>query len=62
MLRFRDHHIEKRLEERKNQLTPHTYQYIRKVIDQGAEGIGPYKLSSLCNDLDCLPTDIIEYV
>ena len=62
MLCFRYQHIVERLEERKNQLTPHTYQYVRKVIDQGAEGIAPYNLPILCRDLYCLPNDIIKYV
>ena len=62
MLRFKSKHIEERLEERRSQFTPHTYQYIRKVIDRGADGIDPYTLTHLCGDLDCLPTDIVEYV
>ena len=62
MLRFKYDLIEERLQERKNQLTPHTYQYVRKVIDQGAEGIDPYNLPILCRDLYCLPNDIIKYV
>ena len=62
MLRFKSKDIEKRLEERKPQFTPHhTYQRLRKIIDRGAEGIDTYTLSHLCNELDCLPTDIVVY-
>ena len=62
MLRFKYNLIEERLQERKNQLTPHTFQVIRKVVHEGVEGINPYTLSNLCSDLGCLPSDIIEYV
>ncbi len=60
MLRFKSKDIERRLEECKSKFTPHTYQHIRKIIDQGAEGIDPYALAHLCGDLECLPTDIVE--
>ena len=33
-----------------------------RIIEQGAEGIDPNTLSRLCGDLDCLPTDIVEYL
>ncbi len=62
MIRFKRKALEKRLEERRSHFTPHTYLYIQKVIDQGAEGIDPNTLSRLCRDLDCLPTDIVEYL
>ena len=62
MLRFKSKDIEKRLKERKSKFTPHTYRHIRKIIDRGAEGIDPYALAHLCSDLDCLPTDIVEYL
>ena len=32
----------------------------KKLI--GAEDIDTYTLSHLCGDLDCLPTDIVEYL
>ena len=62
MIRFKREALEKRLEERKPQFTPHTYQHLRKIIDRGAEDIDTYTLSHLCGDLDCLPTDIVEYL
>ena len=62
MLRFKYNLIEERLQERKNHLTPHTFQVIRKVVHEGAEGINPNTLSNLSSDLGCLPSDIIEYV
>ena len=62
MIRFKRKALEKRLEERRSHFTPHTYLHLQKVIDRGAEGIDPNTLSRLCGDLDCLPTDIVEYV
>ena len=62
LIRFKTEAIEKLLEEHKPQLTPHTYKYIQKIMVQDAEGIGPNTLSHLCGDLECLPTDIIEYI
>ena len=62
MIRFKREALEQLLEERKTEFTPHTYLYIQKVIDKGAEGIDPNTLSRLCGDLDCLPTDIVEYL
>ena len=62
MLRFKSKHIEERLEERKVQLSPYTCRRIRKIIYRGGEGIDPYALFNLCSELDCLPTDIVEYV
>ena len=61
MIRFKREALEKRLDERRSQITPHTYLHLQKVIEQGAEGIDPNTLSHLCRDLDCLPTDIVEY-
>ena len=62
MLRFKKNAVEELLEERKKDMNPTTYQHIRKIIEQGAEGIDPYSLSNICRDLKCLPTDIIEAV
>ena len=62
MFRFKSKDIEKQLEAGKPQFTPHTYQHIRRIIGRGAEGIDTYTLSHLCNELDCLPTDIVEYL
>jgi DNA-binding Xre family transcriptional regulator len=62
MLRFKVKAVEQRLEERKSELTLPTHQYIRRTVDQGAEGMGHQTLSNLCRDLKCLPTDIVEFV
>ena len=62
MIRFKREALEKRLEERRSQFTSHAYLHLQKVIEQGAEGIDPNTLSRLCGDLDCLPTDIVEYL
>ena len=61
MIRFKMKQIEQMLEGRKPEINLTTYQHIKKNIDRGAEGMGPYTLSNLCRDLKCLPTDIIEY-
>ena len=61
MLHFKSKDIEKRLAACKAQFTPHTYLRIRKIIDGGAEGIDPWLPTHLCNELDCLPTDIVVY-
>ena len=62
MIRFKLEAIEKLLEERKPEINLTTYQHIKKTIDNGAEGMAPYTLSNMCRDLNCLPTDIVEYV
>ncbi|MGY8825426.1 MAG: hypothetical protein ACKVJG_16060 [Candidatus Latescibacterota bacterium] len=61
MIRFRTKKLEQMLEERKPDINLTTYQHIKKTVDQGADNMTPYKLSNLCRDLNCLPTDIIEY-
>ena len=60
MIRFKKE-IEKILEDRKPDINLTTYQHIKKNIDQGADDIDPYTLSNMCRDLQCLPTDIVEY-
>ena len=62
MIRFKREAIEKLLEERKPEINLTTYQHIKKIIEQGAEGLDPYTLSNICRDLQCLPTDIVESV
>jgi DNA-binding Xre family transcriptional regulator len=62
MIRFKKEAIEKRLEERKSQIILSSYHYIQKTIDKGAEGMDAYTLTRLCDDLKCLPTDIVEYI
>lgn len=61
MIRFKVGAVEERLEERKSKLMLSTYQHIRRIVDQGAEGMNPNTLSHLCRDLGCLPTDIVEF-
>ena len=61
MIRFKKKEIELMLEERKPEINLTTYQHIKKVVDQGTEGIDPYTLSNICRDLNCLPTDVVEY-
>ena len=62
MIRFKVGAVEQRLEERKSELMLSTYQHIRRIVDQGADGMDPNTLSHLCRDLQCLPTDIVEFV
>ena len=62
MIRFKMKAIEKLLEERKPQIPVTSYLHIRKVIDRSAEGMGTYALSNICRDLECLPSDIVEYI
>lgn len=62
MIRFKREAIEQMLEERKPKINLTTYQHIKKAIDQGTENMDPYTLSNICRDLQCLPTDIVEYV
>ena len=62
MIRFKLEAIEKLMEERKPEINLTTYQHIKKTVENGAEGMAPYTLSNMCRDLNCLPTDIIEYV
>lgn len=61
MIRFKTKQIEQMLEERKPEINLTTYQHIKKTVDQGADNMDPYTLSNICRDLDCLPTDIVEY-
>ncbi len=61
MIRFKTKIIEVMLEERKPEINLTTYQHIKKTLDQEANGMDPYALSNICRDLNCLPTDIIEY-
>ncbi len=49
------------LEVRKPEINLTTYQHIKKTVDQGADNMDPYTLSNICRDLNCLPTDIVEY-
>ena len=62
MIRFKRQAVEQRLEERKPQISHPIYLNIKKTIDQGAEGIDPYTLARLCRELECLPTDIVEFI
>ena len=62
MIRFKVKAIEQRLEGRKPELMLSNYLHIQRIIAQGAEGIDPNTLSHLCRDLQCLPTDIVEFV
>jgi len=62
MIRFKVEAVEQRLEERKPELMLPNYLHIQRIIDKGAEGIDPNTLSHLCRDLECLPTDIVEFV
>ncbi len=62
MIRFKVGVVEQRLEGRKSELMPSNYLHIQRIIDRGAEGIDPNTLSHLCRDLECLPTDIVEFV
>jgi len=61
MIRFKTKQIEVMLEERKPEINLTTYQHIKKAVDQRADGMDPYTLSNICRDLNCLPTDIVEY-
>ncbi len=61
MIRFKKKVLEEMLEVRKPEINLTTYQHIKKIVDQGAEGMDPYTLSNICRDLKCLPTDIVEY-
>ena len=61
MIRFKTKQIEQMLEQPKPQIHLTTYQHIKKTVDQGADGMDPYTLSNICRDLNCLPTDIVEY-
>ena len=62
MIRFKKKEIEQILEDRKPEINLTTYQHIKKTIDAGTDGMDPYTLSNICRDLNCLPTDIVEYV
>jgi DNA-binding Xre family transcriptional regulator len=62
MLRFKVTAIRQMLEERKPELTLAIYQKIKKAIDEGAEDIDHFALSRICRDLQCLPTDIVQFV
>jgi DNA-binding Xre family transcriptional regulator len=62
MIRFKVKAVEQRLEGRKSELMPSNYQNIKRTIEKGAEDINPNALSQLCRDLECLPTDIVEFV
>lgn len=62
MIRFKVPAIGQRLEERKIELTLSAYQNIKRIIDKGAEGLDHNTLAHLCHDLECLPTDIVEFV
>lgn len=61
MIRFKTKQIEEMLEVRKPEINLTTYQHIKKTVDQGADNMDPYTLSNICRDLNCLPTDIVEY-
>ena len=61
MIRFKTKQIEQMLEQRKPEINLTTYQHIKKTVYQGADGMDPYTLSNICRDLNCLPTDIVEY-
>jgi DNA-binding Xre family transcriptional regulator len=62
MIRFKKKEIEQILEDRKPEINLTTYQHIKKTVDGGTDGMDPYTLSNICRDLNCLPTDIVEYV
>ena len=62
MIRFKKKKIEQTLEDRKPEINLTTYQHIKKTIDAGTDGMDPYTLSNICRDLNCLPTDIVEYL
>ena len=62
MIRFKKKEIEQILEDRKPEINLTTYQHIKKTVDAGTDGMDPYTLSNICRDLNCLPTDIVEYV
>ena len=62
MIRFKKKEIEQILEDRKPEINLTTYQHIKKTVDAGTNGMDPYTLSNICRDLNCLPTDIVEYV
>lgn len=62
MIRFKKKEIEQILEDRKPEINLTTYQHIKKTIDAGTDGMDPYTLSNICRDLNCLPTDIVEYL
>ncbi|MBJ66961.1 MAG: hypothetical protein CME28_03015 [Gemmatimonadetes bacterium] len=62
MIRFKKKEIEQILEDRKPEINLTTYQHIKKTIDAGTDSMDPYTLSNICRDLNCLPTDIVEYL
>ena len=62
MIRFKVTVIGQMLEERRPELTSAIYQNIKRIIDKGTEGMNHNTLSQLCRDLNCLPTDIVEFV
>ena len=62
MIRFKREAIEKRLEERRCHIASHTYHLIQRTIAEGAEGIDPHRLARICCHLECLPTDIVEFI
>jgi len=62
MIRFKVGAVEQRLEGRKPALMLSNYLHIKRIIEKGAEGIDPNTLSHMCRDLECLPTDIVEFV
>ena len=62
MIRLKIEAIEKRLEDRKSQIALSSYQNIKRTIERDTEDMNAYTRSRLCNDLACLPNDIVEYV
>ena len=61
-IEFKKEAIERLLKKHNNKLSYPTQVKIQRLVDNGTQGLNPYVLSSLCKDLECLPTDILRVV
>ena len=62
MIEFKTEVIERLRKKHNLKLSHLTQAKIQRLVDNGAQKLNPYVLSSLCKDLECLPTDILRVV
>ena len=59
---FKPAAIDRLVQQRQPQLSHFKRQHVQRLVDQGADQLNPYVLMELCNELECLPTDILHAV
>ena len=59
-VRFKEDAIRERLDEVGADTVVRVH--IQKRVDKGTDDLDPYILCDMCRDLQCLPTDIAEFV